>query len=153
VQVAAGATVFYESYLASAAFGYAPISRLELLVNVERNHLPFRFDRYENGVSMTRGGTMTFVSGEVRGALFPPDRVSPFVLVGAGRGMARPTVNTHFPDPVTNDLRVAYVGAGVRVPLRRGFTMVADARGMLGVEGNDGLVAAVPVRVGVAWRF
>ena len=51
------------------------------------------------------------------------------------------------------DLRVLYVGGGVRVPLRFGFSLSGDARCMLGLEGYDGVLALWPVRVGVAWRF
>ncbi len=150
LQVAAGPTLTLVGggNVLSAAFGYSPASRLELLVNVERNHVPFQMYG-----SSTRGGTMTFVSGEVRLALLPTDRVAPFVMAGAGRGASRPNVNTAFPDRVTNDLRVLYIGGGVRVPLRRGFSLLADARCMLGLEGYDGVLGIWPVRAGVAWRF
>jgi len=48
-----------------------------------------------------------------------------------------------------NDLRVLYAG-GVRVPLRQGFSVLGDARAMLALEGNDGILAIWPVRAGVA---
>jgi hypothetical protein len=138
----------------SAAFGYAPAAWLELLVNVERDHLPFQFERFpDGGTAATRGGTMTFVSGELRAGLPADRRVSPFAMLGFGGGSSRPNVNAMFPNPVTNHLRMFYVGGGVRVPLGRGFSVLGDARAMLGVEGNDGILAMVPVRAGVAWRF
>jgi hypothetical protein len=151
LQVAAGPTLTLVGggNVLSAAFGYSPASRLELLVNVERNHVPFQMYG-----SATRGGTMTFVSGELRVALLPAaDRVSPFAMAGGGGGVSRPNVNATFPDRVRNDLRVLYIGGGVRVPLRRGFSLVGDARCMLGLEGYDGILAVWPVRAGVAWRF
>jgi hypothetical protein len=86
-------------------------------------------------------------------ALRPPDRVSPFAIAGAGGGVSRPNVNEQFPDRIRNDLRVVYFGGGVRVPLRRGFGIFGDARAMLALEGNDGILAVWPVRAGVAWRF
>jgi hypothetical protein len=49
-----------------------------------------------------------------------------------------------------NDLRVLYAGGGVRVPLRQGFSVLGDARAMLALEGNDGILAIWPVRAGVA---
>ena len=45
------------------------------------------------------------------------------------------------------------VGGGVNVPLSERLTFFADARMMFGAEGNEGVVAVVPVRTGVAWRF
>lgn len=150
LQVAAGPTLTLVGggNVLSAAFGYSLGSRLELLLNVERNHVPFQLYG-----SSTRGGTLTFVSGEVRFALRPAGRVSPFALAGAGGGVSRPNVNAEFPDRVRNHLRVLYIGGGVRVPLRRGFSLVGDARCMIGLEGYDGVLGVWPVRAGVAWRF
>jgi hypothetical protein len=153
LQVAAGPTLVGGGNVVSAAFGYSPVSRLQLLINVERNHLPFQMTSFPGGSSATRGGTRTFVSGEVRFAPLPTNRVSPFVSAGAGRGVSRPNVNATFPEPVRNELRVLYVGGGVRVPLGRGFSLLGDARCMLGLEGYDGVMGIWPVRAGVAWRF
>ena len=153
VQLAGGLTLIGGGNVLSTAFGYSPASRLELLLNVERNHLPFQLKRFTDGFSATRGGTMTFVSGELRLALLPADRMSPFAMAGAGGGVSRPNVNAEFPDRVRNELRVLYFGGGVRVPLRRGFSLLGDARAILALEGNDGVLAVWPVRVGVAWRF
>jgi hypothetical protein len=152
LQVAAGPTLTLlgGGNVLSAAFGYSPASRLELLLNMERTYVPFQL---WGGHSATRGGTLMFVSGELRFALLPADRVSPFAIAGVGGGVSRPNVNAEFPDRVRNDLRVLYIGGGVRVPLRRGFSVLADARCMLGLEGYDGVLALWPVRVGVAWRF
>lgn len=137
----------------SAAFGFSPISRVDLVVNVERDHLPFQRDTFSDGFSITRGGTLTWVSAEVRASVFAPHRVSPYGLAGIGGGVSRPTVNDAFPDPVENDLRVAYFGGGVRVPIRNGLSVFGDARAMLALEGGDGIMGVLPVRAGVAWRF
>ena len=153
VELAGGATLIGGGNVQSAAFGYSPWSRLELLLNIERNHLPFKVARLTDGYSVSRGGTLTFVSGELRLALRPADRVSPFALAGAGGGVSRPNVNASFPDPVRNDLRVMYLGGGVRVPLGRGFSVSGDARCMLALEGYDGVLGIWPVRASVAWRF
>src|SRR5687767_2770551 len=63
LQVAAGPTLVSEGNCLSAAFGYSPASRLELRLNVERAHLPVQLQRFSDGYSATRGGTLTFVSG------------------------------------------------------------------------------------------
>lgn len=153
VQVAAGPTAIGGGNVLSAAFGYSPASRLELLLNVERIHLPFQLNRFPDGYSVTRGGTMTFVSGELRLALLPAARVVPFAMAGVGGGVSRPNVNAEFPDRVRNDLRVLYFGGGVHVPLRRGFSLVGEARAMAALEGYDTVVGVWPVRAGVVWRF
>ena len=153
LQVGAGPLLNSGGHTLSAAFGFSPISRLDLVVQVERNHLPFQRDTFSDGFSITRGGTLTAVSGELRASVFPPDRVSPYGLAGIGGGVSRPTVNDAFPDPVENDLRVVYFGGGVRVPIRNGLSVFGDARAMLALEGGDGIMGVWPVRAGVAWRF
>ena len=154
VSAGGGPTMAGGGYDLSVAIGFAPLSRLELRVGAERLHLPFEERVHEDGaIGWTRGGTMTFVTGEVRASLFPRDRVSPFVTAGAGGGWSRPTVNDRFPDPVENGLRVLYVGGGVRVPVGDSFDIWGDARAMLGLEGYDSVIGLWPVRVGGAWRF
>lgn len=153
LQVAGGPLLQSGGHTVSAAAGFSPISRIDLLVNVERNHLPFQRDTFSDGLSLTRGGDLTAVSGELRASLFPPHRVSPYAFAGYGAGVSRPTVNDAFPDPVENDLRVAYFGAGVRIPIKGGLTVFGDARAMIAAEGNDGVSGVWPVRAGLAWRF
>jgi hypothetical protein len=154
LQAAAGVTVKYPGHTVSAGLGFSPVSRLDLSVAAERLHVPTSEQRSgDNSFGVTRGGTLTFVSGEIRISLFPPDRVSPFVLAGVGAGISRPNVNARFPVAVENDLRVVYLGGGLRVPLNRGLSLVADARALLGVEDADGIVGVWPVRAGVIWRF
>ena len=150
---AAGGPTLFEGNVVSAAFGYSPTSRLDLVLNVERLHLPFERTNFTDGYSLRRGGTMTFVSGEVRYSLFPPERVSPFILGGAGGGISRPTVNVDFPNPVKNEMRVLYFGGGVRVPLRAGLSLLGDMRAMLALEGYDSVLGILPIRAGVTWRF
>ena len=152
LQVGAGPLLNSGGHTLSAAFGFSPISRVDLVVNVERDHLPFQRDTFSDGFSITRGGTLTSVSGEVRASVFPPHRVSPYGFAGIGGGVSRPTVNDAFPDPVENDLRVVYFGGGVRVPIRNGLSVFGDARAKLAMEG-DGILGVWPVRAGVAWRF
>jgi hypothetical protein len=153
LQVGAGPLVNSGGHSLSAAFGFSPVSRVDLMVNVERDHLPFQRETFSDGLSITRGGTLTSVSGEVRASVFPPHRVSPYGLAGIGGGVSRPTVNDAFPDPVKNDLRVVYFGGGLRVPIRSGLSVFGDARAMLTLEGGDGILGVWPVRAGVAWRF
>lgn len=153
LQVAAGPTVIDSGHTLSAGVGYSPVSWLELLVNAERIHVPLEMTRYPDGYSISRGGTRTFISGEARFSPLPTARVSPFAIAGAGGGISRPNVTAGFPDRVSNDLRVVYVGGGVSVPLGRGVSLIGDARAMVAVEGYDSVAAVWPFRVGVAWRF
>jgi hypothetical protein len=153
LQVGAGPLLQSGGHSVSAAFGFSPLSRVDLVVNVERNHLPFQRQTFSDGFSVTRGGTLTSVSGEVRASVFPPNRVSPYGLAGIGGGVSRPTVNDAFPDPVENELRVVYFGGGVRVPLRNSLSLFGEARAMLALEGGDGIMGVWPVRAGLAWRF
>jgi hypothetical protein len=153
LQVAAGPTLVDRATTVSAAAGYAPARWLEVLVNVERIDAPMQTTQYPDGYSISRGGTLTFVSGEVRFAPLPEARVSPFAMAGVGRGISRPTVNAEFPEPVKNDLQVLYFGGGARVPLRRGVSLLADARAMLALEGYDSVLGIWSVRGGIAWRF
>lgn len=152
-QVAAGLTLVNSGSTLSAAFGYSPASRLELLINVERVHLSFQSENVQGVSSVFRGGTMTFVSGEVRFALLPPGgRLSAFATTGGGGGVSHPNVNATFPDRVRNHLAVVYFGGGVRVPLPRGLSLVGDARVLVALEGVDAL-AIWPLRAGLAWSF
>ena len=153
LQVGAGPLLNSGGHTLSAAFGFSPISRVDLVVNVERDQLPFQRDTFGDGFSITRGGTLTSVSGELRASVFPPDRVSPYGLAGIGGGVSRPTVNDAFPDPVENDLRVVYFGGGLRVPVRDSLSVFGEARAMLALEGGDGIMGVWPVRAGIAWRF
>jgi hypothetical protein len=137
----------------SAGFGFSPISRLDFVVNVERDHLPFTRQTFSDVYSITRGGTLTAVSGELRASVLPPDRVSPYGFAGIGAGKSRPTVNDEFPTPVENDLRVVYFGGGLRVPMRGGLSIFGDARVMLAMEGADGFTGLWPARAGLVWRF
>ena len=154
LQVGAGPLLQSGGHTMSAGFGFSPISRLDLMVNVERDQLPFQRETFSGGYSsITRGGTLTTVSGELRASLLPPHRISPYGFAGLGTGRSRPTVNEFFPDPVENELQVVYFGGGLRVPLRGGLTLFGDARAMMALEGNDGILGVWPVRAGLAWRF
>jgi hypothetical protein len=152
-QAAAGPLLQGGGHTLSAGVGFSPISRIDLLVNVERNLLPFERETFTDGYSITRGGELTAVTGEIRASLFPPHRASPFILAGVGGGTSRPTVNEFFPNEIEHGLRVVYFGAGVRLPLRGGLSIFGDARVMLAVEDNDGILGMWPVRAGLAWRF
>jgi hypothetical protein len=152
IQAAAGPTIVDTGYHVSAAVGFSPMSRVTLLLDVQRTHLSSRSTRSERGSGAFRGGTMTAVSGEVRVGLWPAQRVTPYVLAGLGAGVSQPTVNEAFPDRVTNDVRFMFFGGGIHVPLRERLSLFSDARLLVGAEAGETL-AIVPVRVGIAWRF
>jgi hypothetical protein len=149
VHGSAGATLVDRGYSLAGGAGWAPWSRVTLSLNLERTHL---FSRVRSdgrgGTSGFRGGTLTLGAAELRVALFPRHRVTPYVLAGYAAGVSRPNVNPTFPERVTNDVRAVFGGAGVQVPLRPRISLFADARMMLGSEANE-LLAVAPVRAGV----
>lgn len=148
VQGAAGTHLNAGGHSLSVSLGFSPHERLDLLISGERIHVPAEMTRF----GATRGGTSTFISGEVRFAPVTFDRVSPYVLASMGRGQSRPTVNDLFPNRVTNDAWLLFVGGGVRVPLTAHLGAFADMRS--GIQGElDTIFLLLPVRAGIAWRF
>jgi hypothetical protein len=138
----------------SVSIGFALTDRLDILVSAERSHLPTEVTTVGGGAfGATRGGTTTFISGDVRFSPFTSVRISPYLLASAGRGVSRPNVNDMFPDPVTNDAwLLLFFGGGVRVPVTERLSVFADMR--FGIRGERDTIALVrPVRGGVAWRF
>ena len=149
VQFGAGPTLVDQGSLWSIAFGYLPASRLELLLNVERDRMTYKFERIRGADTVVLGGAMSFVSAETRIALRPADQVSPFAVAGVGGGVSRP----RFPERGSKDSLVVYAGGGVRVPIRPGLSLWSDARMIFEVKNEDGVPRTWPIRVGVAWRF
>jgi hypothetical protein len=153
VHGAAGPTIVDAGHHVSAGVGFTPMPRLTLLLDVQRTHIASRITRREHGSSAFRGGTLTAMSGEARVSLWPAQRVTPYALAGFGAGVSRPNVNATFPSRVTNSAGFLFFGGGVHVPLRERLSVFGDLRLIAGAEGNDGLLAMMPVRVGMAWRF
>jgi hypothetical protein len=153
LQGSAGPTIADSGHSVAAAIGFSPFSRLTVLLGAERDHLASRFTSDgRGGSSAFRGGTFTFGSGELQLSLRDRDHASPYVLGGFGMGVSRPNVNDRFPDPVTNNVRALFLGGGIRVPLGRRISVFGDIRMIVGDEANE-LLAIVPVRAGLAWRF
>jgi hypothetical protein len=153
LHAAAGPTIIDEGHTVAAAAGISPSSRVTFLVDFQRTEILPQVKRTPTSFSASRGGTMTAVSGEVRLALFPPRRFTPYALAGVGRGESRPTVNQDFPIPVENDTAFIFFGGGVHVPLWRRISAFGDFRMLIGGEGDDGLLVMYPVRFGMAVRF
>ena len=137
----------------AAGGGFSPTSRVAIVFNFERTHLSSRTSRDGDAISSFRGGTLFLGTAELRFAPFGRDRFGPFVLAGVAAGVSRPNVNAIFDTPVTNQVRAAFVGGGVQVPLSERISAFADARMLIGGEGNGGMVAVAPVRAGLVWRF
>ena len=154
VQGSAGPTITDAGYSLAAGIGLSVNSRLTVLFGVERTHLSSRFTSDgRGGGTAFRGGTLTFAAAELRAAIFPRDRVSPYALGGFGAGVSRPNVNEMFTGRVTNQARVLFFGGGIQVPLREQLGVFSEVRMVYGEEGNEGIVAFAPVRVGLEWRF
>lgn len=154
IQAAAGPTVTDQGFSAAAGIGFSPASRLTLQADVDRTHLSSQLQRDARGnVYGFRGGTFTLATVQLRVSVFRPDRVGPYGLVGAARGVSKPNVSETFPIPVTNDAAAVFLGGGIHVPLRDRVSLFSDVRFMLGAEGPEGIIAIAPLRAGLAWRF
>ena len=149
----AGPTVTDTGHSVAAGVGVSPTSRLTLFANVERTHLSSQIRRETGSVSYFRGGTYLFGSAELRFAPLGRRRVGPFAVAGFAAGVSRPNVNEIFPTPVTNRARAVFAGGGLLLPFGTRIAAFADARMLIGAEGNEGIVAVAPVRAGLAWRF
>jgi hypothetical protein len=138
--------------LQSISIGYSPTPKLTVLMGVGRIHRP-TLRRYSDGVtSLTRGGTVQFVSGEVRFALPFGERVFPYAFTGGGLGVQRSNVNADFPDRVTNAAYLMFGGGGLAVPLGSHLRVTGDV-GVLLLGEYDVFRSILPVRVGLAWSF
>lgn len=153
IEAAGGLQPGHTGTIVSAAFGFAPTRSLTLLLGAERSRTEDEIRFYPDGYSSERGGVVEFVSAELRYAFFSTRRVSPYVVIGTGRGMERPNVNDRFPYGVDRRIAAIYYGAGARVPIHRRLDAFADWR--LIVTGDDASEMAVlgPVRAGIAFRF
>jgi hypothetical protein len=154
VQAAAGPTLGDTGFSLAAGFAFSPTSRITLVGNIERSHLPSRLEQHPGGVSYFRGGTFTLGAAELQVSLFPRGRVSPYGLVGFGAGRSRPNVTDIFPTPVDNRVSAPFAGGGLRVPLAPRLSLFTDLRLALivGTESDD-LYALTPLRAGFSWQF
>ena len=153
IEGAVGVQLDYTGTIQSVAFGFAPTRSLTLLIGAERSRTDDEIEVYPDGYASERGGLVEFVSAEVRYAFFANRRVSPYAVVGAGRGVERPNVNEFFPYGIDRNIVAIYYGAGARIPIHRRLDAFADWR--LIVTGDDAAEMAVlgPLRGGIAFRF
>lgn len=153
IEAAAGVQLDYTGTVQSVAFGFVPTRSLTLLIGAERSRTEDEIEFYPDGYSSYRGGLVEFVSAELRYAFFANKRVSPYAVVGTGRGVERPNVNEFFPHGVDRRIVVIYYGAGARIPIHGRLDAFADWR--LIITGDDAAEMAVlgPLRAGIAFRF
>jgi hypothetical protein len=152
VQAAVGTHISDGGNSQSIAIGFLPDERWEILISAERFHVPTEVRHFNRSFSARRGGTTRFISGEVRFVPVTFNRISPYLLISAGRGISRPNVNNIFPDPVTNDALLLFGGGGFRLAVASRLSAFADIR--FGFQGErDSIYSLMPVRGGVAWRF
>jgi hypothetical protein len=134
----------------SVSIGYSPTSKLTVLVNGGRAHKFARVRQFPDGFYREPGGTLQFVSGEVRFALRSGERISPYALAGAGFGVWRRT--EAIAEPLTNAAHVFFSGGGLVVPLGPHLRVSGDV-GFLVLIERDVPHLFLPVRAGLAWRF
>jgi hypothetical protein len=149
----AGPTITDAGNSFAAGGGFSPTSRVAIGFNFERTHIASRTTRDRDVVSNFRGGTLLLGTAEMRFTPLGRGRFGPYGLAGVAAGLSRPNVNDIFPARVTNQVRAMFFGGGIHVPLGERISAFADARMLIGAEGNDGMVAVAPVRAGLAWRF
>lgn len=155
VNAAAGVTIPSGSDAAgnvqSVSGGYLPTPKLAVLVTGARMHR----DTSIRSSSVTRGGTVKFVGGELQYALRSDERASPYAAAGMGVAWSQPNVNEFFPQPATHDRngRVIFAGGGVAVPVTRHVRLTGDMRFLLFVGEQEALDLFLPLRAGIAWRF
>lgn len=138
----------------SAGLGISFGKRFAVVVNAERSHVPTDVTFFDHGYAATRGATTTFVSGEFRYLPITFKRLSPYVLVGVGRGRSRPNVNEFFPDRVEHDVTLVFPGFGARVRLTEHLDAFGDLRIMfVSRVGEPDAGVLGPIRGGLAWRF
>ena len=85
VQGAVGGLVNVPGNGQAISVGFWPGGRVGILIGVDRIYMPTEGTRHAGGFSATRGGTTTFVSGEIRVLPLGVDQVSPYAVAGAGR--------------------------------------------------------------------
>jgi hypothetical protein len=152
VQVSGGGLLNGGGTDLSASIGYRLTRRLTADAAAELIHIPSDVHLYDNGYSVSRGASMRFVSGAIRVVLLPSRRASPYALAGIGVGTSHPNVNQYFRDSVTNTMRVAFAGGGLRFEINPRVSVIADMRfGILNERDEVGLL--LPLRAGVAWHF
>ena len=150
---AAGPTQNDKGYSVAAGIGFVPDSPVSILIGIDRTHLSTETrSEGRDSFSTFRGGTVTLAGAELRVVPLGRDRIGPYGLVGFAAGKSRPNVNAQFPNEVTNDVRAGMFGGGIHVPLGSRVSMFADGRLTIGDEGGE-LLALVPIRGGLAWRF
>jgi hypothetical protein len=153
VHGAAGPTLVDRGYTLVAGGGIVPTRHLSVLFDVERTHLSSRSTSDgRGGTSEFRGGTLTLGSAQLRVAPFGHGRLGPYGLAGVAAGVSRPNVNEAFPTRVTNDVWAIFFGGGLFVPLTDQLNAYVDGRMLVGDEAGE-LLAVLPIRGGLAWRF
>jgi len=144
---------FDPGFSAAAGFGITARPRLLFLVEAEHAQRASQLQRDLRGnIFGFRGGEVTLGTVQLRAALFQPDRISPYAIVGFAAGRSRLNVNDAFRDPVSNDVRALIIGGGIDVPLRDRMNFFSDWRMIIGGEADD-LFAIAPLRAGLGWRF
>ena len=80
----------------SISVGFAVSRIVALAATVERSHIPTNLRTSPDGHSVTRNGTLTSISGELRLSIPAGDRWTPYGIVGTGVGESVLNVNESF---------------------------------------------------------
>jgi hypothetical protein len=150
VEAAAGLTTQFDPVV-SGAIGYSPFRVLTLVFEAERLHVPSETTFFPNGRSERRGFTSYMFNGQARLTAPINRRLSAYGMVGFGAGTwGRDTGSRHDGGGLVGP----FVGGGVRVAVRPGFSVFGSAKvGLLVGTDSDSLWGYIPIQGGVAWTF
>lgn len=148
-----GPTLVDAGLSVAAEAGLAPAAAIAIVGGVERSRLDSRTRRDGRyGVTTFRGGALTVGTLGLRLQWPRQTRLAPYLVAGYAGGRSRPTVNAAFPNRITNDVRAVFGGAGLAWAVGPRLRVVVDARMLVGDEAHE-LLALIPLRAGMAWRF
>lgn len=142
LEASAGTNLTASGATVSGAVGFRAAPRLTFLV---------AFERF-TAAAWTRGRAANLIALEGRVDLRRDQRVTPYALVGVGRGdLVGRTESTD--EYARKEAAAVYAGGGVRFRLSRRLGAFVDARLGLKIGPYDIVEPMLPVRAGASLRF
>jgi hypothetical protein len=105
------------------AVGSPPGAYSDRIASSKRAAIPRTCSARQRPATITR-----FVNGEFRYVPVTYKRVSPYVIMGVGRGVSRPNVTERVPDRVSHEVTLVFPGFGAHVEVTEHLSAFADLR-------------------------